>query len=386
MENIDLIKDAIDNKYDIKDYSFIYNKMQDEKSKRILFNRVMYDNTKNTHYAIEMIKNMYYCSSFISNADREMYNYLLFLQKNDNFDKDIYFFGLGYNKEDKNNIMWEFLSLIGQSDNGLNIGSIYDEDFGYDVNLFLKSVCVQNIDDFYNIELSNDKLYVIIDSKYNYIEQYLLDNNISEDNIFKFDNLIIFNRERQYLDEPFTNFNDSEVFVDGGSSNLETTLGFIDVVGGKYEEIYAVEPFLSDYQECNRIISEYNLSNVYTVNCGLWSKDDVLSFNPIGYGSSYIGDDGTLKVECRSIDSILEGKRVSIIKMDIEGSEKEALIGASDTIKNYHPLLMICVYHKPNDVIELANTVFNIRDDYDLYLRHYSFTKNETVLYFVPKK
>ena len=117
----------------------------------------------------------------------------------------------------------------------------------------------------------------------------------------------------------------------------------------------------------------------------MWSKDEKLFFNPIGYGSSYVGEDGTEEINCRSIDSILNGKKATIIKMDIEGSENDALIGATDTIKKYHPLLMICVYHKPNDILKLTKTVFNIRDDYKLYLRHYSYTKNETVLYFIPR-
>ena len=381
-----LIKEVLSKKYDIEEYKNIYNKMLDEKSKSILFNRIMYDNTKNTKYAINMVKNMYQGNFFLSKADRKMYDYLNFLQKNENYNKTIVFFGIGFDKEEKEMLMWEFLTLTGQKEEGLKIETIYNNEYGFDLNLYIKKVRVQNIENFYDSDINNKKIYLIINSEYNYIEDYLLEKNISKDNIFKFDNMILFSRERQYLDEIFVNYKDDEILVDGGASNLETTLGFIDTVDARYERIYAIEPFEPDYIECNRLIEEYNLKNVQTVNCGLWSEDTKLYFNPVGYGSSYIGDEGTEEINCKSIDSILEGKRASIIKMDIEGSEKEAIIGAKETIKTYHPTLMICVYHKPNDILELAKTVFEIRDDYDLYLRHYSYTKNETVLYFIPKE
>ena len=389
MKNKNIIQEVLEKKYNIQDYELVYNKMKDEKSKKMLFNRVMYDNTKQTEYILNLIKNMYEETNFKSKADRKMYQYINFLQKNENYKKKICFFGIGFNRQNEEILMWEFLSLIGQNEQGLEIEAIYNEEYGFKLNMYIKEEIVKNIEEFYNTEVDNNKIYIIIDSEYNYIEEYLIEKNISKDNIFKFNDLIsevFFGRERQYIDEVFVNYSENEILIDGGASNLETTLDFIDVVDEKYEKIYVIEPFYSDYEECNRIIEQYNLNNIETVNCGLWSKNEKLYFNPIGYGSSYIGDEGEEVINCQSIDSILDGKKATIIKMDIEGSEKEALIGATKTIKEYHPILMICVYHKPNDVIELTKTVFNIRDDYDLYLRHYSYTKNETVLYFIPKE
>ena len=385
-QQFDSIKQVLDKKYSIEEYKSIYNKMQDEKSKKILYNRIMYDNTKKTKYSINMIKDMYEGTSFLSKTDRKMYKYLNFLQKNNNYSKKINFFGIGFDKNDKEALMWEFLTLTGQNENGLEIEAIYNEEYGFNLNLYIKKVEVKNIEDFYKTNINNEKIYIILSSEYNYIEKYLLEKNISKDNIFKFEDMILFSRERQYLDEIFVNYKENEILIDGGSSNLETTLGFIDTVDGIYEKIYAIEPYKPDYEECNKLITRYNLQNIETINCGLWSKDTKLYFNPVGYGSSYIGNEGTDVINCKSIDSILNGKRASIIKMDIEGSEKEAIIGAKETIKKYHPTLMICVYHKPNDTLELTKTILNIREDYDLYLRHYSYTKNETVLYCIPRE
>lgn len=69
--------------------------------------------------------------------------------------------------------------------------------------------------------------------------------------------------------------------------------------------------------------------------------------------------------------------------MDIEGSEMEALKGAENTIGKYKPRLAICVYHKPEDIIEIPLKILELNPEYKLYLRHYSYIHTETVLYAI---
>ena len=68
---------------------------------------------------------------------------------------------------------------------------------------------------------------------------------------------------------------------------------------------------------------------------------------------------------------------------DIEGAELKALYGAKNMIQTHRPKLAICVYHKPEDIIEIPAYVLSLCPDYRLYFRHYSTYHAETVMYAV---
>lgn len=102
-------------------------------------------------------------------------------------------------------------------------------------------------------------------------------------------------------------------------------------------------------------------------------------------GECYIGEGyGAETVEVTSLDTELEGKEVTFIKMDIEGAELEALIGAESLIKKNRPKLAISIYHKMEDIIEIPQIILEYYPDYRLYLRHYSIITTETILYAIP--
>ncbi len=68
-------------------------------------------------------------------------------------------------------------------------------------------------------------------------------------------------------------------------------------------------------------------------------------------GKSFVQSESG-EIESISIDSFVDQynlKKIDIIKMDIEGMEKEAIAGARHSIQKYHPTLLLSAYHKPND-------------------------------------
>ena len=99
--------------------------------------------------------------------------------------------------------------------------------------------------------------------------------------------------------------------------------------------------------------------------------------------SGRIIDAGGISINTDSIDNITSDLRggVDLIKMDIEGSELKALEGAANTIKKYHPVLAVCVYHKKEDLITIPQYIKSLWPEYRLYLRNYSKYSQELVLY-----
>ena len=95
-------------------------------------------------------------------------------------------------------------------------------------------------------------------------------------------------------------------------------------------------------------------------------------------------------IECTilSIDQLVADKgieHVDFIKMDIEGSELDALKGAEKTIRRFRPKLAICIYHKPDDYITIPKYISELQLGYSFYIDHHMIFLNETVLFAVPE-
>jgi FkbM family methyltransferase len=71
----------------------------------------------------------------------------------------------------------------------------------------------------------------------------------------------------------------------------------------------------------------------------------------------------------------------SYIKMDIEGFEIDALVGAARTISTNRPRLAISGYHKLEHLWEIPSLIKKLSDKYRIYLAHHSPTTWETVFY-----
>ena len=85
-----------------------------------------------------------------------------------------------------------------------------------------------------------------------------------------------------------------------------------------------------------------------------------------------------------SVDSLLNGEPVSYIKMDVEGQEQNAILGAAETIRRCKPKMLISCYHRSEDLFTLPMEVFKLRDDYRIYMRHYPyFPAWDLAYYFV---
>ena len=123
------------------------------------------------------------------------------------------------------------------------------------------------------------------------------------------------------------------------------------------------------------------------VKAAVWNVSTELHFNNLGSGSGYVNENGGFIVAADTIDNILNYKEADFIKMDIEGAEYYALLGASSTIEKYMPTLMISVYHKQDDFVRIPMLIKSLNSRYRLYFRHYrKLSVQETVCYALPYK
>ncbi len=103
----------------------------------------------------------------------------------------------------------------------------------------------------------------------------------------------------------------------------------------------------------------------------LWSQRTTLRFrtNPRNTAAGSVSASGETEVPAITLDEALEqirAPKVDFIKMDIEGSEREALAGAVDTLRRFGPKLAICIYHRPDDPEVLPALVLRANPDYQL--------------------
>lgn len=175
-------------------------------------------------------------------------------------------------------------------------------------------------------------------------------------------------------------------FVDCGAYNGDSFLAFAreyeKQVGHEYVgNAFLLEPDSANYEQMVNNCKQYSTATFLTI--GAWSEQDVLTFSSNGMASGLV-EDGEGEIEVDSIDNIVNENRVDLIKMDIEGSELNALKGAKNTIIRDHPILCICVYHKREDLIVIPSYIKELYEEYKFYIRSYSNYTQELVLYAIP--
>lgn len=187
----------------------------------------------------------------------------------------------------------------------------------------------------------------------------------------------------QYF-EDFLNLDlNGETFIDVGGYDGFTSVEFIKRARN-YKAIHVFEPEPNNYQKCLNRLSTYN--DVYVHHLALSRSSATIKIDAQGSGSKISGD-GTVTVSAVRLDDVLTDMDApTFIKMDIEGEEIAAIEGARNIILTHHPRLAISVYHKPGDFWRIPKLILSIRDDYELYMRHYTECIYETVMFFLPKK
>ena len=74
-----------------------------------------------------------------------------------------------------------------------------------------------------------------------------------------------------------------------------------------------------------------------------------------------------------TIDSVAAGRDVTMVKMDVEGAEVQAIAGGRQTIGKCKPKLFVAAYHYDIDLFRLPLRLWELVPEYKIYLRKHPY-------------
>jgi FkbM family methyltransferase len=137
--------------------------------------------------------------------------------------------------------------------------------------------------------------------------------------------------------------------------------------------VVAVEPEKSNILAFRRNFAEaLKNGRVILVEKGLWDKPGRLPLHLSNVGDSHsvaIPQNAGKEqmIELTTIDSLtgsLKLPKVDFIKIDIEGSELNALLGARQALKRWRPRLAVSSYHKKGDPSAICSLIWDVQPGY----------------------
>jgi FkbM family methyltransferase len=194
----------------------------------------------------------------------------------------------------------------------------------------------------------------------------------------------------QYFPADVVRPREDEVFVDCGAYVGDTLIDFIQW-DPAFSGVHAFEPDAAGYASLLATVGRLapkTRERIQVHQCATGSEHGDRLFAGDGAGGRLVATtpakDGLQEVETVRLDDVFEGERVTFIKMDIEGAERDALIGATRLLRDQGPLLAISAYHLQDDLWELTKLIGSLAPEHRLYLRPHKYDSFDCVLYAVP--
>ncbi|MCR5624864.1 MAG: FkbM family methyltransferase [Lachnospiraceae bacterium] len=208
-----------------------------------------------------------------------------------------------------------------------------------------------------------------------------------------------------YLDlDVLGEMSDKEVILDCGAYKGNSILAYLDNFSS-FQKAYAYEmvPSLCEkMKEELKDVENVEIHNAAITSNGMSKKKIFINDNPSLSTTSlldpenaaiYDSDadvpnkpDSKVPIDGVPIDKDI-AEPVTYIKMDIEGSEMDAIKGGKNHIKYDKPKLAIAAYHKYSDLWEIPENLSKLNSKYKFYLRYYGatngYTASEYVLYAI---
>ena len=174
-----------------------------------------------------------------------------------------------------------------------------------------------------------------------------------------------------------------EVFLDVGGYTGDTIQEFHVATNGEYKKVLSLEPSEVNFVELEKTVSSLDRTRVSALKIGAWDERTTLRFAAKAmHIDNQITDSGEQSIEVNTIDAIIEqaGIDVSLVKLDINGAEYKALVGATATIRRCRPRVIVRL-HTKEDMYRIPLLLKRISPDIKLYLRQRSYFSMMAILY-----
>jgi FkbM family methyltransferase len=197
--------------------------------------------------------------------------------------------------------------------------------------------------------------------------------------------------EHQYFPTDLLDWPAPIRFVDCGAYDGDTLRAFRDA-RYRFESIAAFEPDQHNFRKLASCVAgdKANFPNAVLFPCGVGASTRQLNFETGRGEASVVTENGPAMIQCISLDDSIPTFRPTLIKMDIEGLEIEALRGAERIISSSQPALAISVYHRPAHLWEIPLYIHQISREYGLrytyHLRMHAHNGFDTIFYAIPAR
>jgi FkbM family methyltransferase len=158
-----------------------------------------------------------------------------------------------------------------------------------------------------------------------------------------------------------------DIVIDAGACEGFFTRYALD----KGATVIAIEPIKALSEALEKTFADEGIQKrVSVINAAVGStrKTGRIAKNDHAVFESHLDDAGIDVVDIIKIDDI-ETSKIDVIKMDIEGGEVDALLGAREIIMRDKPKLSIAVYHEYENAKDIIRYLREIRPDYSIMHR-----------------
>jgi FkbM family methyltransferase len=189
-----------------------------------------------------------------------------------------------------------------------------------------------------------------------------------------------------YFPDDLVDLQPAEVFIDCGAYDGDTIRSLLDHAVVTDGQVVAFEPDAANFRQLQHYaatLPPHVRERISLHQAAVGARRSKVQFDAIGTEASAVGS-GTALVDCVALDEALSDCLPTYIKMDIEGSELDAVTGAGAVIGRSLPVLAICVYHHHDHLWRIPAAIADLSDQFRFYLRPHLLEAWDLVCYAVP--